>query len=144
MNRPNPGSHPVHVPGRSSVRCVRVPIFVYRCGCGQRFERLVPRDAEAPSCPECGSATRKVPAGPSLGRGVGAADARRAAHPTGAVPIPWRGVVDGGPEKIKREVEFRQRLETKAMGGLRTPGGPDSRPTAESGGTSSPAGGPSE
>jgi hypothetical protein len=26
---------------------------------------------------------------------------------------------------MKREVEFRDRLQAKAMGGLRTPGGPD-------------------
>lgn len=119
-----------------------MPIFVYRCGCGQRFERLVPRDAEAPSCPECGSATRKVPAGPSLGRGsstdVGR-DVGRTARPAGDVPIPWRGVVSGGPEKIKREVEFRQRLEAKARGGLRTPGGPDSRPAPEGGASSAVA-----
>ena len=40
-----------------------MPIFVYHCDCGYRFERLVPRDADAPACPECGSGTRKVPAG---------------------------------------------------------------------------------
>ena len=51
------------------------------------------------------------------------------------MPIPWQGVVSGGPEKMKREVEFRDRLQAKAVGGLRTPGGPD-RPAPESGGTS--------
>lgn len=96
-----------------------MPIFVYRCDCGQRFERLVPRDAEAPDCPDCGAATRKVPAGPRLGRSGGGA-------PTGRtdVPIPWRGVADGGPEKVVREAEFRQRLEAKAAGGLPAAGGP--------------------
>lgn len=118
-----------------------MPIFVYRCGCGHRFERLVPRDAAAPACPECGNATRKIPAGPSLHRGA-AAGTTRTAGPSGSVPIPWRGVVSGGPEKMKREVEFRQRLEAKARGGLRTPGGPE-RATPESGGSSSPAGSPS-
>ena len=112
-----------------------MPIFVYRCGSGHRFEQLVPRDAEAPACPECGSATRKIPAGPSLARG-----ATPSSTPTGppgsggSVPIPWRGVVGGGPEKMKREIEFRQRLEAKASGGLRTPGGPE-RSTSEGSGS---------
>jgi len=104
-----------------------VPIFVYRCDCGHRFERLVSRDADAPACPECGGVTRKIPAGPSLTRGA-AAPAQRPARPGpggGDVPIPWRGVAAGGPEKVKREVEFRQRLEKAAVSGLRTPGGPD-------------------
>lgn len=104
-----------------------MPIFVYRCDCGHRFERLVPRDADAPACPECGNGTRKVPAGPSLRRGA-SAPATRPGRPGGGggdVPIPWRGVVGGGPEKLAREVEFRQRLEAKAVGGLRVPGGPD-------------------
>jgi putative FmdB family regulatory protein len=117
-----------------------MPIFVYRCCCGHRFERLVPRDAAPPACPECGDATRKIPAGPSLGRGA-AASPTRTAGPGGPVPIPWRGVVSGGPEKLKREVEFRQRLEAKSRGGLRTPGGPD-RPAPEAGGTSGAAAAP--
>lgn len=116
-----------------------VPIFVYRCDCGHRFERLVPRDAAAPECPECGSVTRKIPAGPSLTRGA-AAPAPRPSRPSpggGEVPIPWRGVVAGGPEKVQREVEFRQRLEKAAVSGLRTPGGPDRHVTTDGGGSSS-------
>ena len=117
-----------------------MPIFVYRCASDHRFEMLVPRDADAPRCPECGSETRKLPAGPSLGSvsgGRAAADnsARDAARRN--VPIPWRGVVAGGPEKLQREVEFRQRLEARALGGLRVPGGPDHHPEKGSGGESS-------
>jgi putative FmdB family regulatory protein len=114
-----------------------VPIFVYRCGSGHRFERLLPRDAEAPACPECGSATRKIPAGPSLARGASRSStpAAPAAGGGGSVPIPWRGVVSGGPEKMQREIEFRQRLEAKGRSGLRTPGGPE-RATSEGGGKS--------
>ena len=114
-----------------------MPIFVYRCDCGHRFERLVRRDAETPACPECGSGTRKVPAGPSLRRGADPGPVRPAGRgrPADSVPIPWQGVVSGGPEKLKREVEFRDRLQAKAVGGLRTPGGPD-RPVPESGKTS--------
>jgi putative FmdB family regulatory protein len=121
-----------------------VPIFVYRCDCGHRFERLVSRDADPPACPDCGGATRKIPAGSSLARGA-AAPASRPARPGaggGDVPIPWRGVAAGGPEKVKREVEFRQRLEKAAVSGLRTPGGPD-RQVSGAGGSSpeSPAAG---
>ena len=112
-----------------------MPIFVYRCDCGHAFERLVSRDADAPACPECGGGTRKVPAAPSVGRVSGDRPAARGAAGKD-VPIPWRGVAGGGPEKLQREVEFRQRLEARAVGGLRVPGGPDSHPEKGSGGTS--------
>jgi putative FmdB family regulatory protein len=117
-----------------------VPIFVYRCDCGHRFELLVPRDAEPPACPDCGGATRKIPAGPSLARGNGAPASQRSRPGHGAaagVQIPWRGVAAGGPEKVKREVEFRQRLEAAAVSGLRTPGGPDRHVSSDGGGSSS-------
>jgi hypothetical protein len=48
------------------------------------------------------------------------------------------GVVGGGAEKVHREVEFRQRLEAKAVSGLRVPGGPD-LPTGKGSGDSSSA-----
>ena len=117
-----------------------MPIFVYRCDCGHRFERLVSREADPPACPDCGGATRKIPAGPSLARGADT-PARQPTRPrsgAGEVPIPWRGVAAGGPEKAKREVEFRQRLEKAAVSGLRTPGGPD-RHVSGSGGSSEPS-----
>lgn len=113
-----------------------MPIFVYRCGCGHRFERLVARDAPAPACPECAGPTRKIPAGPSLRRSSAGSPPRPSGPGgggSGQVPIPWRGVVSGGPEKVRREVEFRQRLEAKARSGIRTPGGPE-RPSTDSGG----------
>lgn len=99
---------------------VTLPIYVYRCDCGLRFERLLPRDAEAPACPECGGATRKIPAGPSLGGRAGERPAQ------GSVAPQMRGLQAGGPERMKREVEFRQRLaakqaETPARGGAGTP-----------------------
>jgi putative FmdB family regulatory protein len=43
-----------------------MPIYVYRCDCGERFERLVGIDAPAPGCPACGGTPQKIPAGPSL------------------------------------------------------------------------------
>jgi putative FmdB family regulatory protein len=88
-----------------------MPIYVYRCDCGHRFERLVSRDAAPPACPDCGGETRKVPAGPRLGgRAASGGGPSR-----GRVPIPWQGVQAGGPETMRREVEFRQRLEANAV-----------------------------
>jgi putative FmdB family regulatory protein len=84
-----------------------MPIFVYRCECGFTFERLVARDSAAPECPECAGVTRKIPAGPRLARAGGASSAR------GDVPIPWRGTVSGGPEKMQREVSLRQNMQAK-------------------------------
>ena len=45
-------------------------------------ERLVPRDADAPACPDCGGGTRKIPAGPSLRRGAQAPASRTGRSPT--------------------------------------------------------------
>jgi putative FmdB family regulatory protein len=87
-----------------------VPIYVYLCDCGLRFERLLPRDADAPDCPECGGATRRIPAGSSLGGRASQQPAKE------GVPPQWRGVRDGGPARVQREVEFRQRLEAKHAG----------------------------
>lgn len=84
-----------------------MPIFEYRCDCGMRFERLVPRDHAAPDCPECGGATRKVPSGPRLARGA------RTGSSSGDVPMPWQGTVGGGPEKMQREVQLRQNMQAK-------------------------------
>jgi hypothetical protein len=104
-----------------------MPIFVYRCGNGHQFERLVPRDADAPACTQCGDDTRKIPAGPSLRRGA-AQDFGTTRRPPAGTPIPWRGVASGGPEKLSREVAFRERLAAKAVSGLRVPGSPDAHP----------------
>ena len=105
-----------------------MPIYVYRCDCGHRFERLVPTDAEPPGCPQCGSDTHKIPAGPQLG---GRARAHRQA---GRISPAWHGLEQGGPEKVQREVEFRRRLE--ATGVRET----DSSPKRGSGGSASPPG----
>lgn len=119
-----------------------MPIFDYRCERGHRFERLVGWNVAAPACPECGGATRKLPPGARLGRGSGTPSpgstgqggaGRGRAPGRDSVPIPWRGVVEGGPEKLKREVEFRERLEAEAVGAERVSGGPD-LPHLESGG----------
>ena len=92
-----------------------MPIFVYRCECGNTFERLVARDAPAPSCPACGSATRKIPGSPSVGRA-----ARTGAAP-GDVSLPWRGAVAKGAEGMQREVKLRESIVSK---GSEYPGEP--------------------
>ncbi|WP_214364671.1 FmdB family zinc ribbon protein [Pseudonocardia sp. H11422] len=87
-----------------------MPIYVYRCDCGLRFERLTSFDADAPACPECGGATRKVPAGFSLG---GQADAGLAKE---QMPQTWRGVYNGNREyvtRMQKQWERRQQLEAR-------------------------------
>jgi putative FmdB family regulatory protein len=76
--------------------------------CGTRFERLVPRDQSPPDCPECGGATRKVPSGPRLARGA------RPSSGSGDIPMPLRGTVTGGTEKMKREVQLRENMQAKS------------------------------
>jgi putative FmdB family regulatory protein len=94
-----------------------MPIFVYRCECGNTFERLVARDAAPPECPNCGGATRKIPARPSIGRGAGAKSA------TGDVALPWRGAMSKGAEGMRREVQLRENIVAK---GREYPGNPGS------------------
>lgn len=87
-----------------------MPIYVYKCGCGTRFERLVSLDAPAPGCPACGGETRKVPAGFSLG---GQADAGLAQD---RMPQTWRGTHHADREYVsglQRRWEKRQRLEAR-------------------------------
>ena len=94
-----------------------MPIFVYRCECGNTFEQLVARDAPPPECPECGSATRKIPARPSIGRGAGSTPT------SGDVAVPWRGAVAKGAEGMQREVRLRDNIVAK---GREYPGNPGS------------------
>ena len=87
-----------------------MPIYVYRCGCGLRFERLTSFETPAPECPRCGAETRKIPAGFSLG---GRADAGLAMD---RMPQTWRGTYHGDREytgQLRRQWEQRQRLEAK-------------------------------
>ena len=104
-----------------------MPIYVYHCDCGLRFERLTSRDAEAPQCPECGGATRKVPAGISLGSRPGSAPPKNGLAP------PWQ-VMAGDPERRRREVEFRQRLAAKHAGDAPSGSAAGAQPAAGSGG----------
>ena len=74
-----------------------MPIYVFRCGCGVRFEHLAAMtETAAPVCPVCGGDTRKVPAGFSLG---GRANPGLSKN---EMPQTWRGVYDGSPEYVDR------------------------------------------
>lgn len=87
-----------------------MPIYVYRCDCGQRFERLVGLDAPTPACPACGGTPQKIPAGPSLLGQAGAGLAKE------QMPQTWRGTYHGDREYVtglRRQWEQRQRLEAK-------------------------------
>ena len=95
-----------------------MPIYTYRCDCGQDFDRLVPMSAATPPCPNCGGMTRKIPTGFNLGRGAQAMPARRkSAQRKGGEPSSlWRAAFEGKPEKVRRELEFRRRLEASQIG----------------------------
>lgn len=88
-----------------------MPIYVFRCDCGVRFEHLASMtDTVAPECPICGGATRKVPAGFALG---GQANPGLAKD---EMPQTWRGVHDGNAEyvdRMRRTWDERQKLEAK-------------------------------
>ena len=87
-----------------------MPIYVYKCGCGLRFEHLAPFGAAAPGCPSCGGETRKIPAGFSLGGQAGAGLAKE------EMPQTWRGTYDGSREYVtglRRQWDRRQRLEER-------------------------------
>jgi putative FmdB family regulatory protein len=100
-----------------------MPIYLYRCDCGLRFERLMSLDEPVPLCPQCGGQPRKIPAGFSLGKGSSETSAKD--KPTDRLAPPWQAMA-GNPEKIQREVEFRKGLAEKHAGGA-LPGGPDTR-----------------
>ncbi len=87
-----------------------MPIYVYRCDCGERFERLVGLDAPTPGCPACGGTPRKIPAGPSLLGQAGTGLAKE------QMPQTWRGTYNGDREyvtNLRRQWDQRQRLEAK-------------------------------
>lgn len=87
-----------------------MPIYVYRCDCGERFERLVGIGAPAPGCPACGGTPQKIPAGPSLLGQAGTGLAKE------QMPQTWRGTYEGDREYVtglRRQWDQRQRLEAK-------------------------------
>jgi putative FmdB family regulatory protein len=87
-----------------------MPIYVYRCDCGEVFERLLPMSAAAPPCPSCGGEVAKVPAGFSMGGRASPGLSREQR------PQTWRGVYDGNREYVsqqRRSWERRQKLEAR-------------------------------
>jgi putative FmdB family regulatory protein len=89
-----------------------MPIYTYRCDCGLNFDRLMPMAAEAPSCPNCGQSTRKIPAGFSLGGSKAERPPTTSSRSRTNPSALWREAFQGKPEKVRREMEFRQRLAT--------------------------------
>ncbi len=88
-----------------------MPIYVFRCGCGARFEHLASMtDITTPECPVCGGETRKVPSGFTLGGQASAGLSKD------EMPQTWRGVYNGSAEyidRMRRTWEQRQKLEAK-------------------------------
>ena len=84
-----------------------MPIYVYGCACGLRFEKLSGFDDAPPGCPSCGGETRKVPTAVGLS---GRADPGLAKD---FMPQTWRGVHEGDREYVtgmQRRWEQRQKL----------------------------------
>ncbi|MBW0091537.1 zinc ribbon domain-containing protein [Pseudonocardia sp. KRD-184] len=87
-----------------------MPIYVFKCECEYRFEYLASFDAAAPACPECGGATRKIPAGFSLGGQASAGLTKE------QMPQTWKGTYNGDREyvtKLRRQWDKRQQVEAK-------------------------------
>jgi putative FmdB family regulatory protein len=87
-----------------------MPIYVYRCNCGLRFERLVGMDAPAPECVRCGDEMHKMPASFNLARPADAGLSRD------QMPQTWRGLHHGNREyvaRMQRQWDRRQQLEAK-------------------------------
>ena len=95
-----------------------MPIYTYRCDCGQDFDQLLPMSAAPPPCPICGRVTRKIPAGFNLGTGEHAKAVRDKSAPGARVDPSslWRAAFKDRPEKVRRELEFRRRLEASQVG----------------------------
>ena len=95
-----------------------MPIYTYRCECGQDFDQLMPMSAGPPACPICGGVTRKIPAGFNLGSGANAKPRPRQPGSGAGVDSSslWRAAFKGRPEKVSRELEFRRRLEANKVG----------------------------
>ena len=87
-----------------------MPIYVFRCEGGHDFEKLVPMNAEAPDCPACGRSARKIPTTFSIGRREPAVKNSRQKFSSNEL---WRAAFKDKPEKVKRELGFRQQLVAK-------------------------------
>jgi|SRR6478609_9207392 len=95
-----------------------MPIYRYRCDCGQDFDQLMPMSSAPPPCPTCGLVSRKIPAGFNLGTGARAKAVQDTSAPGRRVDSSslWRAAFKDRPEKVRRELEFRRRLEASQVG----------------------------
>ena len=87
-----------------------MPIYVFKCECGYRFEHLASFDAAAPGCPSCGGETRKIPAGFSLGGQASPGLSKE------QMPQTWRGTYNGDREyvtNLRRQWDKRQQVEAR-------------------------------
>jgi putative FmdB family regulatory protein len=87
-----------------------VPVYEYRCRCGESLEVLTTSGALARACPACGCRTGKVVSGFAVG---GRADPGLSQS---QMPQTWKGTYGGNREYIsglQRQWERRQRLEDR-------------------------------
>ncbi len=84
-----------------------MPLYVFRCAGGHDFEMLIPMSGDAPDCPACGESSRKLPT--TFGYHSGAARPRKP-QPTFNPTDVWREAFAGRPDRLRREVEFREKL----------------------------------
>ena len=88
-----------------------MPVYDYACGCGTRFEMMVPSwSSPAPDCPACGASPSRRPPSPAM-------HGRAAPPPSMAsAPQSWEGVGGGDRDTIthwRRTVEARQEFESR-------------------------------
>jgi len=88
-----------------------MPMYVFRCANDHDFEKLVPMSGVAPDCPACGADSRKIPTtfGIRSGRAAKPKSKDRNFSPSAL----WHEAFSGKPEKLRREMEFRQQLVAK-------------------------------
>jgi putative FmdB family regulatory protein len=91
-----------------------VPVYVYACSCGARWEELASLDARGPSrpCPTCGSqeTAHRVPSAFSAPRRIDLGPDRS------SWPRSWEAVNRGDPETVaywRRTIERRLELERR-------------------------------
>jgi putative FmdB family regulatory protein len=85
-------------------------IYDLACESGHRFEVIQSYTAPLPNCPECGTATRKIPSRCAIGRTA------TVPPPPERMPQTWKGTYRGDREYVtalRRMAESRQKLEEK-------------------------------
>ena len=85
---------------------------IYELGCetGHRFEVIQSYTAPLPNCPECGTATRKIPGTVAIGGSA------TVPPPPERMPQTWKGTHRGDRDYVtalRRTAESRQKLEEK-------------------------------